>query len=226
MSAQPPPPRATGPLAGAGYGKYVGLLAVGLLVLIAVNTVLNAPRGSAIGLAPGKPLPPFAAPLASGNLNGDVNVATRANEGRFGRRPACSVRGPAIVNVCALDEHAPVVLALVTTGGGCLGVLDTLAQALPSFPGVRAAAVSIRGDRTALRRLAAAHGWPFAVAYDRDGVLANAYGVVVCPQLVFAYPGGVTQGHELLRAPTAAQLRARIAQLVAGARLRGWRPPA
>ena len=228
MSEQRPPASPTQHHVGASsprYGRYVGAVAIVLLALIAINTLLTTPNGST-GVAPGKPLPPFAVPLATGALSGDANTATRPNEGPAGRVPACSVRGPEIVNICALYEHGPVVLVLFANGDACPRTLDTLAQALPAFPGVQATAVAVRGNRGELRRLVAAHGWPFPVGWDRDGALVNLYRDAVCPQLTFAYPGGAAQGRALLRAPTLAALRARLSLLVSQSRARGWRPPA
>ena len=40
-----------------------------------------------------------------------VNVATKAGQGDAGNVPACSVRRPDVLNVCALWERGPVVLA-------------------------------------------------------------------------------------------------------------------
>jgi hypothetical protein len=226
MSESRPPASSSQQPAGAPttrYAKYVGAFAVALLVLIAINTLATTPNGSR-GVEPGKPLPPFAVPLATGTLNGDANIATRPNEGRAGRVPACSVRGPQVLNICALYERGPVVLVLFVNGGDCPRTLDTLARALPGFAGVQAAAVALRGNRASLRRLVVAHGWSYPVGYDHDGALANLYRVVACPQLTFAYAGGVVQGRPLLRTPTVAVLRARLSLLVSQSRARGWRP--
>ena len=89
---------------------------------------------------------------------------------------------------------------------------------------MRFAAVSIKGDRGSLRRLVRSRG-PGAAAsgIDEDGALATLYKVLTCPQLTFAYPGGVVQSSALLGAPTQAVLRARVSALVAAARARGWR---
>jgi hypothetical protein len=228
MSERRPPASPTQQHGGATsprYGRYVGAVAIVLLALIAINTLLTTPNGST-GLPPGRPLPPFAVPVVTGTLNGDADIATRPNEGRLGRQPACSVRGPEVLNICALYERGPVVLLLFANGDGCPRTVDTLAQALPAFPGVQPAVVALRGNRGDLRRLVAAHGWPFPVGWDRDGALVNLYRDAVCPQLTFAYPGGITQGHALLRVPTLAALRARVSLLVSESRARGWRPPA
>jgi len=47
---------------------------------------------------------------------------------------------------------------------------------------------------------------------------------VSCPQVSFAYPGGLVQSLALESEPTRAALRMRLSELVAAARLRGWRP--
>ena len=44
------------------------------------------------------------------------------------------------------------------------------------------------------RALAASHGWKLPLAEDRDGALANLYGVAVCPQIVYLRAGGVVNG--------------------------------
>jgi hypothetical protein len=210
----PPAPR---------YGRYVGLLAIVILVLITINTIVTKPNGGS-GFSPGQRLAPFAVPLALGDLGGDANVATRAHEGSAGRVPACQVRGSQILNFCQLYEHDPVVLALFVDGGSCPAVLGDMQALAPSFPGVRFAAVAIKGDRAAVRRLVRRRGLRFPVGIDSDGALAVLYKVASCPQLSFALPGGVEQGTTVLHRASRAALRARIAQLVAAARARGWRP--
>jgi hypothetical protein len=203
----------------------VGALALVILGLITLNTILT-PSNGAVGLAPGERLPPFAVPLASGDLPGAADVATRPDDGSAGKVPACAERGPQILNVCQLYERGPVVLALFVDSGGCAAVLGDLQTLAPSFPGVRFAAVSIKGDRGQLRALARSHGLSSVpIGIDAEGVLAALYKLSTCPQLTFAYPGGVVQSRALLNRPPLATLRARVNELVAGARARGWRPP-
>ena len=213
----------TGPRYGHGYGRYMGLLGVLLIVLLALNTALSKHNG-ARGIEPGRRLPPFAVPLATGGLNGDADVATRANEGAAGRRPACAVRGPQILNVCQLYDAGPVVLALFVDAGSCADILGDMQAIAPSFPGVRFAGVALGGDRTALRRLLRTRGLTIPVGIDRDGALATLYGDASCPQVTLAYPGGVVQSRALLTRPPVSTLRARVSELVAAARARGWRP--
>jgi hypothetical protein len=213
-----------GPGDRPSYGRYVGVLGVLIVALALINAALSKHNGAS-GLEPGRRLPPFAVPLATGNVPGQANVAAAPNEGAAGRRPACSVRGPQILNVCELYESGPVVLALFVDSGSCPAILGDLQSIAPSFPGVRFAAVALGGDRASVRRAIAARGVRFPVGIDSDGALLVLYRDASCPQLTLAYPGGVVQSRALLTRPSPATLRARVAALVAGSRERGWRPP-
>ncbi|MEA2313928.1 MAG: hypothetical protein QOI03_620 [Solirubrobacteraceae bacterium] len=219
-----PPVRGGPPTPTPHYGRYVGLLAIVILALITINTITTSPNG-ATGVAPGSRLPPFAVPLVGGSLSGDANIATRAHEGSAGSLPACEVRGAQILNVCQLYEQGPLVLTLIVDGGSCPGILSDMQRLTASFPEVRFAAVAIKAGRTQLRRLLRSRGLTLPVGIDRDGVLVALYKDASCPQVTFAYPGGIAQGRALLNRPPFATLRARVSALLAGARARGWSPP-
>ena len=210
------------PAAGPRYGRYVGLLALLILVLITANTIVTKPNG-AKGIEPGHSVAPFAVPLALGSLSGDANVATIPDQGAAGRVPACTVRGPQILNICQLYERGPVVLALFVDAGSCPAILSDLQALAPSFPGVQFAGVAIKGSRGPVRALVRSRGLSMPVGIDRDGVLAGLYKVASCPQVTFAYPGGVVQSRALLARPALATLRTRVSELVAASRARGWR---
>lgn len=204
------------------YGRYVALLAIVILVLITINTIATKPNGAG-GVAPGLAVPPFAVPLALSSLSGDADVATRPDQGSAGRVPACDLRGPRILNVCELYEHAPLVLALFVNGGSCPAILGDMQKLSAEFPQVSFAAVAIRGGRAELRTLVRSHGLTFPVGVDRDGSLAALYKVASCPQVTFALPGGTVQSHALLARPAPAVLRARVEALLAAARAHGFR---
>lgn len=204
------------------YGRYVGLFALLLLVLITVNTIVTKPNG-AKGVAAGASVPPFAVPLVTGHLIGNADVATRPNQGAEGNVPACQERGGEILNICELYERGPVVLALFIYEGSCESVLGDMQALAPSFPGVQFAGVAIKGDRGALRSLVRRSGLGFPVGLDEEGILARLYKLASCPQITFMLPGGVVQSAALLNRPSRATLRGRVAALVAAARARGWR---
>lgn len=203
------------------FGWVAGVLVLAAIALLMLHG-LRRDSGTMPGLRAGARMPPFAVPLALSDLDGDANVATRAHQGAAGARPACQVRGPRILNSCELAARGPVVLAfLATRGGDCSPQLDRLEQLRRRFRRVQVAAVAIRGDRGALRALIRRHGWRFPVGYDRDGALAGLYGVAVCPQITYAYPGGVVRD-TVLGEETAPQLAERFRGLLAASRERGW----
>jgi hypothetical protein len=211
--AQPPRPGFRQPR----YGRYVGLLALVVLVLITINTIVTKPNG-ARGIEPGRTIPPFAAPLATGRLTGDVNVARHADEGSAGRVPACAVQGPGVLNVCALYRDRPLVLALFVNSGSCPAVLDRLQALAGEFPGVSFAAVAIKGQRGSLRTLVRKRGLSAVpVGFDSDGILASLYKMASCPQVSFVLPGGTVQSPALLMTPSRATLRRRVRELVVAA---------
>jgi hypothetical protein len=205
-------------------GRWIGLLAIVILVLITINTVVTPSNGLA-GLAPGAHMPPFAVPLATSNLQGGADIATHPDEGAAGRRPACTVRGPRILNICQLYEQGPVVLALFVDGSACTGVLGEMQALAPSFPGVRfaAVAISLRDERAPLRALVHSRDLTFPVGIDVNGVLPTLYKMATCPQVTFAYPGGVVQSRALLTNPSLAALRERVQALERAALGRGFR---
>jgi len=103
-SAEAPEPR---PPAGVSrYGWFLGVVVVLVIAYITLNTARSHGPGSE-GVQVGTRMPPFAAPLALGAIDGDVNVARRAGQGAAGTRPACDVRGRGILNICELWERGP-----------------------------------------------------------------------------------------------------------------------
>jgi peroxiredoxin len=175
----------------SGRPGWIAVLAgLAILAYITYNT-LTTPATSSSGLAAGARMPPFAAPLVTSDLVGDANVARRVGQGAAGARPACSVTDPRALNSCTLMRRRPVVLAFFTDGSGrCTAPLDAIGRLAPRHPDVGFAAVAIRGDRGDLRALVRRHGWRFPVAQDRDGAVANLYGVAICPAVVLARRGG------------------------------------
>ncbi len=207
------------------YSRWAAALALLLLALVTLNTLLTSPNG-ATGLSPGTQLPPFAVPLVTGDLQGAANVVTSPATGSS-VRPACTVRGPRILNVCALYEHGPLVLALFVDAGSCARVLSEMQTLVATSPGVSFAAVSIKGDRGQLRALVRRDRLSFPIGIDEEGTLAALYKLASCPQVTLVYPGdGIVQSKPLLVEPTLATLRARVLALVAASRARGWRPAA
>ncbi len=210
-------------VAGMRYGLWVVALGVVLLAVFTVHVALNSHKGTS-GIKPGARIPPFAAPYALGGPPGEVDVASKPNDGLAGKVAACSERGPAILNICQLYERGPVVLALFFDAGSCAGVLDDLQQLAPSFPQVGFAAVGVKEEAASVARLVRSKGVTLPVGVDQDGRLGELYAMVSCPQITFVYPGGIVQSAALLSRPSLATLHARVAELLAASRARGWKP--
>ena len=209
---RPAAPKAPEPLPPARRSTVswiVGVVVVFAIAYITLNTLRTEAPGSR-GVPAGSQLPAFAAPLATSGLEGDANLATKPGQGGQGARPACTVRGPDIVNSCQLAEKGPVVLAFTAARSKtCDRQIDVLQRARSEYRDVQFAAVSIRGNRDDLRELIRDRGWTLPVAYDHDGGIANAYAVAICPTVTFAYKGGKVQGTSLTLIEGAA-LRKRI----------------
>jgi hypothetical protein len=210
-------------IAGARYGRYVVLLGALLLVAFTIHVALGSHKGIT-GVRPGTRIPPFAAPYAIGGPVGEVDVATHADAGNAGKVPACSERGPGILNICQLYEKGPVVLALFFDAGSCTHVLDELQRLAPQFPQVGFAAVGVKEGAASVARIVRSRHLTLPVGVDTDGRLGGLYAMVSCPQITFVYPGGVAQGAPLLESPALATLRARVARLLSASRARGWKP--
>jgi AhpC/TSA family len=168
-------------------GWIAGVAALVVLVYIGWNTLHTKGQGSA-GLPAGAMLPPFAAPLATSSLDGDANLFTHPT-GRF--PAACDVRRADVLNSCRLTRRGPVVIAFLTVSSKlCENQFTTLDRLRSRFPRVGFAGVAIKGDQAAVRAAVARNGWRIPVAWDRDGAIANAYAVAVCPTIVLARRGG------------------------------------
>jgi hypothetical protein len=151
------------------------------LSYITLNSVRTEGPGSR-GVTVGRALPPFAAPLASGSLTGDAQVDPKK---------ACKVTGPDVLNSCELREsNEPVVLAFTAARSKqCEQQVDRVDAVARRVPGVRFAAIGIRGEKSALAPLA--KRWSIPVAHDRDGAVSNLFAVAVCPTITFARAGGI-----------------------------------
>jgi hypothetical protein len=173
-------------------GIVLAVFVVALLGFITLNSVSSKGPGSK-GLPEGTKTPPFAVPLSTSACRGacDANVALRAGQGAAGARPACSVRGPQILNSCQLAERGPFVLAFVFVPvRECRDQIAPLARVHARHPDVPVAIVAVRADGAKARSLDS----PLPVGYDHDGAVANEYAVVVCPTITYVARGGRVAG--------------------------------
>jgi hypothetical protein len=200
--APPPPVIDTRP-----YRWAIGIF--GLALVIAFSIYLFTTRGiQSPGIAPGKRIPLFVAPLATSDVNRDANT-----------RPRCDPAhpNPRGLNVCG---RSPLVLGLFATGSGaCKRQIDVIQAVSEQFArsGIQFAAVAVDAGQATTAAVVRSHRWTIPVAYDRDGAVGAAYNVAACPMVELAYRGGVVAetliGEKWLTGPA---LAARVRVLLGG----------
>jgi hypothetical protein len=187
------------------YQWMIGIFGLALVIVISVTFLTTHTIGPP-GVAAGKSLHYFAAPLAASTLQGDANL-----------KPPCSParHDPRALNICLVASRTPLVLSFFTTNSGsCIQQVDTLQAVSRQFPAgeVQFAAVAVRASHSKTGALVRSHRWTIPVAYDRDGAVGALYGVEVCPMLELAQRGGVVAArlfgtHWLDRAALSARVR-------------------
>jgi hypothetical protein len=193
------------------YSIVVGVLFLAFLVYVAINTITNDTPGPT-GLQAGSDLPKFAAPSATGSLEGDANVDDDQ---------ACRIRLRDAIRICDYFDRPLVIVAWFSKcGGHCVPVLDAVERIRRRFPQVAFVGVDIRDSLKEARASVAEHGWGFPMAVDRDGAVGLLYSVGVGPTTFFAYRGGVLAGKSLGEL-TEEELTERVRRLVRTSRKRG-----
>jgi hypothetical protein len=185
------PPEA--PRSGSKYAWVVGILllmAAGVIFFMA--TIVSPNSGRSIeGPRKGSRMPVFAAPLATGRLEGEANVCQRRPcASGAGPVPACEVWGDDVLNLCELRRRPLVLTFAVTRGADCEPQVDRVERMRDSVPGVGFAVVMSGNDREAAEQIVRRRGWRQPVGVDEDGAVVNLFGVGVCPVTVFARAGG------------------------------------
>jgi hypothetical protein len=189
----PEPRRPEVPRPGNKYAWAVGIVALmGLSVLLFAQTLPNQGKGFA-GPTRNSIIKPFAAPNALGDVEGAANVcAKRKNcNDQAGPVPACTLHSEEVVNVCDLRRRPLVLTFIFDRAADCYPQVDRTERVRPSLPGVNFATVFFtHKDRDQVRAIVKERGWRQPVGVDRDGAVANLYGIGGCPTTVFARAGG------------------------------------
>lgn len=197
--------------AGRPYSIVVGVLFLAIAIFAGVNALSNKTPGGAGGLPEGSKLPHFAAPSATGRLEGDANVSPQK---------ACKVTAPGAIRICDYFDRPLVLTAWFSRcGGHCEPQLDRVERIRKRFRGVAFVGLDIRDPLAKARKAVLQHGWGFPMAVDRDGAVGALYSVGIGPTTFFAYPGGVLMGKALGELDEAA-LTARVKDLVRVSRKR------
>jgi AhpC/TSA family len=196
------------------YAWLVGfLMLMGLGVLLFAQTLPNSGEGLE-GPKKGTTLKAFAAPSALGDVEGDANVCQRRPcPDQAGGQPACSLTSEEVVNLCRLREKPLVLTVIFDRGADCYPQVDRTERVRADFRDVNFATLFFTDkERSEIRNLVEARGWRQPVGIDRDGAVANLYGVGGCPTTIFAREGGKVVDTQLGNL-TEEELRRRAAAL-------------
>jgi hypothetical protein len=209
------------------YSVAAGLL-LATVIVIALFSDLGGDGEGTLGIdeRPHRwPLPEFAVPVATGDLEGDANIAqddcasSRVPCPEDARRtPACQVAGEDAIRVCDLFGRPSLISFWFSKGGNCVDQQDVVNRAYARYRGrVRFLSLNVRDDRDTVRDLVQQRGWRMPVGYDRDGAVASLYRVGGCPTFAYVYPGGTLQSAGIGEL-SAAQLSSRIEALLRATR--------
>ena len=200
--------RGAGPPRPAGrYTWVVGVAALFVVVVVAFNSLPNAGRGYR-GPQEGKRVPVFAAPLVTGDAEGDTNIKQgRKDKSADNETPACSVRGAGVFNLCDLFADKPLVLILAAASEECESELAAAAQLSETMPDIQFAAAITARSRGQARDVLEDAGVDFPVAYDAPPpILFNLYRVAFC-STAFVERGGDLRRFEANNPLSAGELR-------------------
>jgi peroxiredoxin len=198
--------QAKAPRPSSAYSWVVGIVFLMAVAVAGVNALRSNGPG-ALGPRIGHELPLFAAPLATGPLDGDANVKARASQP--GHTLACDVHESGAVNVCDLRKKPVVMTFMFTRLADCAPQLDRVERVRSEFPNVNFVGVIIRQKKADAAKLVRTHHWGFPVVLDRDGQVSNIYGIGGCPTTIFARKGGRVRATRLGNL-SEAQLRAEV----------------
>jgi hypothetical protein len=203
------------PRPGNRYAWVIGILMLMAISVAFVTTSLPNQGEGLRGPDVGSRLPDFAAPSATGDLDGDANVRPRkGGTDAAGKVPACETVADDVVNVCELRRKPLVLTFVVTRGADCEPQIDRVERIRREFAQEVNFAVVVSGnDRQDVGEIVRRRGWKEPVAVDEDGAVVNIYGVGVCPTTVFSLPGGKVSRVELGNL-TEEELRVRIRALL------------
>jgi hypothetical protein len=164
------------------YSIAVGVLFLGFIVFAGINSLTSESPGP-VGLEEGKRLPAFAAPSATGPLDGDSNVD---------QKKACRIHVEGAIRICDYFNRPLVLVAWFSKcGGHCDPMLDSVERIRGRFPAVNFVGLDLRNSKDEARKAVEKNGWGFPMAVDRDGAVSTLYNVGVGPTTFFAYPRGV-----------------------------------
>lgn len=211
LDRREPEPRPQPPRPRGRYTWVVGVAAVIAIAVVYLNSARHENRGND-GPPAGKPAPRFAAPLALGPLDGDVNVNQSASDPAPGNTPACDVHVPGALRSCDYTSK-PLVITFAAPTGDAEAFVDRVERLRARFPHVNFLTALTAAKKDKAAGLVRDHHWREPVVFDRNGTLITLYRVSFPPTVVFVYAGGLVRGtktgvEKLTDAQLAAAIRA------------------
>jgi hypothetical protein len=186
------------------YSIAVGLIFLVLIAVATLHTLTGGGGEDTLGLdkqPPRWPLPEFAVPAASGNLEGDANIyqddcgsSSLPCSEQPPRVPACRIATAGAIRVCDLFNRPLVISFWFGSENRCerqQAVVSTVAERYRGR--VNFLSLDVLDSRGSVGELVREQGWQMPVGFDRDGAVAALYRIALCPTFAYAYPGGTLQ---------------------------------
>jgi hypothetical protein len=186
------------------YSIAVGLIFLALIAVATLHTLSGGGGEDTLGLdkQPARwPLPEFAVPAASSNLEGDANIyqddcgsSSLPCSEHPPRVPACQITTAGAIRVCDLFDRPLVISFWFGKESRCerqQGVVSTVAARYRGR--VNFLSLDVLDSRESVGELVREQGWTMPVGFDRDGAVAALYRIGLCPTFAYAYPGGTLQ---------------------------------
>jgi hypothetical protein len=186
------------------YSLVVGLIFLVLIGVATLHTLSGGGGEDTLGLdkQPARwPLPEFAVPAASGNLEGDANVyqddcgsSSLPCSEDPPRVPACQITTAGAIRVCDLFDRPLVISFWFGKENRCERQQDVVSRVAARYRGtVNFLSLDVLDSRESVGELVREQGWSMPVGFDRDGAVAALFRIGLCPTFAYAYPGGTLQ---------------------------------
>jgi hypothetical protein len=174
----------------AFWKAFLGLLTIAIIV--SLWTLFNGSKPVGSENLIGKPLPDFAAPLASGTQSADANIYTPEQAKALKSTAACDVDLPGVFNSCRDLKGDAILTFWNSTKSECVTDVSTLDDFAASHPDTNVVAVAFNQSDASVRKFVKTQDWKLPVAIDRDGAVAGLYAVAGCPSTYFVHDGEIT----------------------------------
>jgi hypothetical protein len=184
------------------YSLAVGLIFLALIVIAGIHTLNGSGGEDTLGLdkqPPRWPLPEFAVPAASGELEGDANIyqddcGSSSLPCTDKRVPACKITTAGAIRVCDLFNRPLVISFWFGKENRCERQQGVVSEVAARYGGrVNFLSLDVLDSRESVGELVREQDWAMPVGFDRDGAVAALYRIGLCPTFAYAYPGGTLQ---------------------------------